>query len=146
VSAPKVITDGFIPTPGTITVNYVQEKYAYTNEWFYCSGGVFSAPSQTLQSTTGSLSNVVSYKVLPNLEIQNFVCDPPSSTQNVSYGIQFKQADGNVSLLGATTGNAGNIYISPPVLGVRKTYWQTYLTYGGGLFLYDSPPIPDPPV
>ena len=137
------ITNGFIPTPSTITVNYTLETYSYSSAKSDCDTGNEVTP-ENIQSNvvTGSIANVVSYRPLTNLQTSTFVCSGSSSSVLKNAGVQLKLADGSMSLLGAS---APDEIVAIGVSGINRTYRQVYLTYGAGIFLYDSPPIPNPP-
>ena len=137
------ITNGFIPTPSTITVNYTLETYSYSSAKLDCSSGNQTTP-ENIQSnvSTGSVANVVSYRPLTNVVISTFVCSGSSSIVEKMSGVQLMLADGSTSLIGAL---APDETVAIGVSGINRTYRQVYLTYGAGIFLYDSPPIPDPP-
>jgi hypothetical protein len=51
-------------------------------------------------------------------------------------------ADGSMPLVGAS---GFDEIVAIGVGGINRIYTQVYLTYGAGIFLYNSPPIPDPP-
>jgi hypothetical protein len=144
-SGSVTITDGFIPTPTTVTVNVTTETYVYSGEKRYCSNDTL-ANAADIQSNTSSFSvtNVVSYKPLPTARVQTFVCTGPSQTVVKDYGVELKLADGSTVLVGARA-SEGDVFISPAVYGRNTTYYQVYLTFGAGIFLYQSPPVPDPP-
>jgi hypothetical protein len=142
-SASVTPTNGFIPTPSTITVNYTLETYSYSSAKLDCSSGSQTTP-ENIQSnvSTGSVANVVSYRPLTNVVISTFVCSGSSSIVEKMSGVQLMLADGSTSLIGAL---APDEIVAIGVSGINRTYRQVYLTYGAGIFLYDSPPIPDPP-
>jgi hypothetical protein len=137
------VTDEFIATPSTITVNYTLETYSYSSAKLDCSSGNQTTP-ENIQSnvSTGSVANVVSYRPLTNVVISTFVCSGSSSIVEKMSGVQLMLADGSTSLIGAL---APDEIVAIGVSGINRTYRQVYLTYGAGIFLYDSPPIPDPP-
>ena len=137
------ITNGFIPTPSTITVNYTLETYSYSSAKSDCDTGNEVTPGDIQSNVvTGSVANVVSYRPLTNVRTSTFVCSGSSSSVAKKAGVQLMLADGSMSLVGAS---GFDEIVAIGVGGINRIYTQVYLTYGAGIFLYDSPPIPDPP-
>ena len=142
-SASVTPTNGFIATPSTITVNYILETYSYSSAKSDCVSGSEVTPEDIQSSVfTGSIANVVSYRPLTNVTTSTFVCSGSSSSTPKTTGVQLMLADGSMSLLGAS---GSDEIVAIGVGGINRIYTQVYLTYGAGIFLYDSPPIPDPP-
>jgi hypothetical protein len=137
------VTDGFIATPSTITVNYTLETYTYSSAKLNCNSGNEVTP-EDIQSNvvTGSVANVVSYRPLANVRTSTFVCSGSSSSIPKKAGVQLKLADGSTPLLGVS---GFDEIVAIGVSGINRIYTQVYLTYGAGIVLYDSPPIPNPP-
>lgn len=137
------ITNGFISTPSTITVNYTLETYSYSSAKSDCDTGNEVTPGDIQSNVvTGSVANVVSYRPLTNVRTSTFVCSGSSSLVAKKAGVQLMLADGSMPLVGAS---GFDEIVAIGVGGINRIYTQVYLTYGAGIFLYDSPPIPDPP-
>jgi hypothetical protein len=143
-SAPTpIIVNGFTPTPSTITVNVVSEMYDYSGEKLSCdSGSVASNPNIQSSTSSFSVANVVGYMQLDNVATETFICTSPSVGTVKDFGILLKLADGSTTLIGATR-SEGTVF-GPGVTGVNNTYYQGYLTYGAGIFLYQTPAFTPP--
>ena len=143
-SAPTpTIANGFIPTPSTITVNVISEIYDYSGVKLFC-GSSSVANNSNIQSSTSSFSvaNVVGYMQLDNVATETFICTSPSVGAVKDFGILLKLADGSTTLVGATR-SEGTVF-GVGVTGVNNTYYQGYLTYGAGIFLYQTPAFTPP--
>jgi hypothetical protein len=149
IASPPVgpITNGFIPTPGTITANVVDVSYSYSSNKISCSDGATILIPANVQSfsTTYSVSNVTGYRPLSNVVAQGVVCSDRDYTVSDSQqvGVLLQRADGTTVVVGATV-NGGTVY-STSVSGVNRYYRQISISYGSGTSLYDPPEIPDPP-
>jgi hypothetical protein len=136
-------TNGFIPTPSTITVNVVSEIYDFSGEKLFCgSGTVANNRSTQLSTASFSVSNVVGYMQLNNVAIDTFVCTGPSVGTVKDFGILLWLANGTTTLVGATR-SEGTVF-GVGVTGENNTYYQAYLTYGAGIFLYETPAFTPP--
>jgi hypothetical protein len=143
-SAPTpIIVNGFTPTPSTITVNVVSEVYDYSGQKLFC-GSSSVANNSNIQSSTSSFSvaNVVGYMQLDNVATETFICTSPSVGAVKDFGILLKLANGSTTLVGATR-SEGSVF-GVGVTGVNNTFYQGYLTYGAGIFLYQTPAFTPP--
>ena len=141
------VTISFIPTPETITVNVILTLYAYTSDKIYCYDGVTIAIPEAVNTSLieFSVPNVVGYVPLNSSVTQPCVCSNTDFTEisMKPFGVLLQKADGTTELAGGSV-NEGTIF-STSVSGTNITYANVYLSYGSGIFLYETPAIPGPP-
>ena len=143
----EIVTINFIPTPETITANAILTIYNYTSDKIYCFDGATIAIPEAVNSYVTELNvpNVVGYMPINSSITQLVVCSDTEYTETIvkPFGVLLKKTDGTRITAGGSV-NEGTVF-STSVSGTNITYANVYLSYGSGIFLYETPAIPGPP-